>query len=225
MKKIIKLTLISLIIACIMGNVYAAISCNMELQTEKKEFNKNEEFTVDVKISNLQSDRGIISMGATLEYDKDSLELVKMEGQNGWETPINGSSYNKANGKMVLTRNGLGTNAETIFKITFKVKEESKQNLMIALKNITVADGYSPAKVTSAYKNITIKGGIKNPVPTPDDNDSSTTKNPDTNKDDTKKGLLPNAGSETFFWVVFIIGTILLIVATTFYIKMKKIKE
>ena len=41
MKKIIKLTLISLIIACIMGNVYAAISCNMELQTEKKEFNKN----------------------------------------------------------------------------------------------------------------------------------------------------------------------------------------
>lgn len=162
MKKIVKLSLVLLMAICIMGNVYAATSCNVSVQTAKSEYSKNEQFTVDVNIANIQSDRGIISLGATLEYDKNSLTLVKMEGKNGWETPSSGTSYNEANGKIAITRNGLGKNNETVFTITFKVKEQSKQNLSITLKDITVADGIQPVKIATTYKNITIKEGTTN---------------------------------------------------------------
>lgn len=183
MKKIVKLSLVLLMAICIMGNVYAALSCNVSVQTAKSEYSKNEQFTVDVNIANIQSDRGIISLGATLEYDKNSLTLVKMEGKNGWETPSSGASYNEANGKIAITRNGLGKNNETVFTITFKVKEQSKQNLAITLKDITVADGTQPAKIATTYKNITIKEGTVNPNPQPgtDDPNKNQTTTPGTN--------------------------------------------
>ena len=167
----------------IMGTVNAAFTCKVSMQMEKTEFKKGDEFTVDIKMSDIQSERGVISLGATLEYDKDSLTLVKMEGQNGWESPSVGSSYNEANGKIAITRNGLGKNDETIFKITFKVKEETKKNLLITLRNISLADGTSPLSVKQVYKNITIQEGTDNPVPnpTPDDNDNQLPVIPDTN--------------------------------------------
>lgn len=185
MKKIVKLSLVLLMAICIMGNVYAATSCNVSVQTAKSEYSKNEQFTVDVNIANIQSDRGIISLGATLEYDKNSLTLVKMEGKNGWETPSSGTSYNEANGKIAITRNGLGKNNETVFTITFKVKEQSKQNLSITLKDITVADGTQPVKIATTYKNITIKEGTTNSgsqsgTDDPNKNQTTTT-NPGTN--------------------------------------------
>lgn len=183
MKKILSLVLLLIIMMSIAGTVNAAFTCNVSMQMEKAEFKKGDEFTVDINISNIQSERGVISLGATLEYDKDSLTLVKMEGQNGWETPAVGSSYNENNGKIAITRSGLGKNDETIFKITFKVKEETKKNLLITLRNISLADGTSPLSVKQVYKNITIQEGTDNPVPnpTPDDNDNQLPVIPDTN--------------------------------------------
>lgn len=174
MKKIVKLSLVLLLITIFMiGNVYAANGCDMSVETNKTELSKNEEFTVDFKISNIKSEKGIISLGATLEYDKDSLELVKMEGKNGWETPAEGASYNQNNGKIAITRSGLGKSDETVFTATFKVKETSKQNLVITLKNVTVADGVAPATAEIAYKNITVKDGTANPVPGVDDKNTT----------------------------------------------------
>ncbi len=42
-----------------------------------------------------------------------------MEGQNGWERPSVGSSYNEANGKIAITRKWTWKNDETIFKNYF----------------------------------------------------------------------------------------------------------
>ena len=109
MRKIVKLALVLCMTIFIIGNtVYAALSCKVSVQASQTEVSKNEEFTVDFNLSNIQSQRGIISIGATLEYDKDSLELVKMEGKNGWETPTEGASYNATNGKIAITISGLG---------------------------------------------------------------------------------------------------------------------
>lgn len=198
MKKIVKISLILLIAMCIIGNVYAALSCNVSIKTSKAELNKNDEFTVDVNISNIQSDRGIISLGATLEYDKDSLTLVKMEGKNGWETPSSGVSYNESNGKIAITKSGLGKNDETVFTITFKVKENSKQNLEIVLKDITVADGTALAKISQTHTNITIKEETQNNTPQPGDNGQDT--NTDTNQipsTDTNTNVNPNNNTTT----------------------------
>lgn len=172
MKKIASLTLMLIILIGMVGNVYAAFSCEISLQMSKTEFNKDEEIIVDVNISNIQSDRGVISLGATLEYDKDSLTLVKMEGKNGWETPAEGVSYNPENGAIAITRGGLGKSNETIFRIIFKATDSSRKNPTVTLKDITVADGTQPVKITTVSKNITIKDGNDNPdiKPEPDTN-------------------------------------------------------
>jgi len=179
MKKLITLSLILVMAIFMMGNVYAALDCNVSIEVNKQEIVKEEEFTVDFNISNIQSQRGLIGFNATLEYDKESLELVKMEGKNGWETPTEGFSYNGANGKIVITRSGLWKNDETVFTATFKAKPESNQNLMITLKNIKVADGTAPAKIALAYQNITVTDGTKNPIPDPgtDDEDNNNNDN------------------------------------------------
>lgn len=239
MKKIVKLSLILLMTVFIVGNVYAALSCEVNIGASKTQVSKNEEFTVDINLSNIQSERGIISMGATLEYDKDSLELVKMEGKNSWETPIEGASYNASNGKIAITRNGLGKDDETVFSVTFKVKETSKQNLMVTLKNITVADGTAPAKISLAYKNIAVKDGTVNPVPQPGTDDDNNTTNSNTtnsnliqnntnkntvtntlNKNTVNNNSLPKAGNSTTMIFIVLIA-IAILVAGVFFVKMK----
>lgn len=178
MKKLLKLSLVLLITIFMVGSVYAASGCNISVSTAKNEYSKNEEFTVDVNISNIQSERGIISLGATLEYDKSSLTLVSMEGKNGWETPSNGSSFNSSNGKIAITRGGLGKNNETVFTIKFKVQNQSKPNVRITLKDITVGDGIKPAKINTTYKDITIKEANQQSKP---NNNQNTAQTPNTN--------------------------------------------
>lgn len=155
-KKILMFGLIAVIIICIMGNVYATFSCNMGMQASKVEVAKNSEFTVDVNISNIESERGVIALGGKIEYDKESLELVKIEGKNGWETPTEGVTYNSQTGDIAINRNTVGKETETVFQMTFKVKEASKQNLVISLKNVTVSDGTVPVSINIINQNITV---------------------------------------------------------------------
>lgn len=233
MKKIVTiLTLVSIMAIFMMGSVYAALSCNVNMQSNKTEVNKNGEFTVNVNISNIQSDNGVISMGGTLQYDKDSLELVSFEGKNGWETPSEGTSFNSATGKIAITRNGLGKNAETIFSMTFKVKENSKQNLTILLNDVYVADGTLPmAKIASISQNITVSEGTPNPDPTPNPggngtggNSSSDSKTKNTvDKKVAKNSTLPKAGSDTIVLTAFI--AVLVLIAVIFFIRIKYINQ
>ncbi len=159
MKKALKLSLLIITIFLMFGNavVRANTSCNLELKTAKNEYKKEDKFIVDFYISNIKSDKGMLALDATLEYDKDSLTLEKFKGQNGWETPLEGASYNKENGKIAIKRSSFGKNNETIFKITFKVNKNAKSDATIALKNVNVADGMEEAKFAEIKKVIEIK--------------------------------------------------------------------
>lgn len=170
MKSIVKIAFILFSILCVTLCVYAA-SCNMSLQTAKNEFEKTEEFVVDVNISNIQAEKGIIALGATLEYDKNILSLVGMSGQNSWANP----SYNEANGKLVTDRGSLTSSDETVFKITFKVKENSKANTTITLKDIAVSNGMEEIKVANLTKTIDIK--TASPAPKPENTTNTTNTN------------------------------------------------
>lgn len=186
MKKIVKLSLIMLLaIICFTGAVYAASSCSISLETAKTEYSKNEEFSVDVKLSNIQSERGFIALEAVLEYDKTSLTLVKMQGQNEWSSPIKDLSYNEATGKLVIDKNGLAKSDEVILKLTFKVNENSKENATIALKNIKASDATAPVEVATATKNIKIATPII-PVDPPEPTDPKPTDPTPDKKPDTK---------------------------------------
>ena len=153
MKKIAKLSIIMLLMMFVLTvNVYAKLNCNINMQSKQEQ-----EITINVNLSNIESERGIIAIEAILEYDKDCLTLSKMEGQNSWHTPIEGLSYNASNGKLVIDKEGLAKNDETILKITFKANKTSKKSTTVSLKNIVVADGTAPAKIANVSKNITIK--------------------------------------------------------------------
>ncbi len=251
MKKLLKLTLALLVICNIMiGSVYAALSCNVSISADKTEFSKGEEFTLNVMISNIQSDRGVISLATTLQYDKDSLTLVKMEGQNGWETPTEGTSYNPENGKIAITRNGLGKTDEVIFKMIFKVKEGSKQNLTITLNNLSVADGDQTVKFDNIKKDIVIKEGSQNNSNTNQNTNSGTNQNTNqnansgtnqnTNQTSNNKTQnsssnttvdktmtdkrLPQTGNSDNIWLV-ILGSVALIVVMYSLIRIKSINK
>ncbi len=180
MKKTIVFSLSLILgIMLLVNNVYAASSYKIDLNTVKNEFDKKEEFVVNVAISNIQVEKGLIAFGAVLDYDKDSLELVKTSGSENWANP----SYNENNGKLTTDRNNLSKNDEVVFSITFRVKEGSKANPTITLKNIEASGGTETGdlKTNDVTKTITVKGATSNPNPD------------DTNKpgDDNKPGTNP----------------------------------
>ena len=162
MKKILKLTSLLAIIICIAltGSVYAtSLNCDLAITTSKNDFSKGEEFTASVYLSNVSGEQGAIAMSATLEYDKNSLKLIEMSGQNGWDNP----TYNEANGKLVLTRSSLTKNNEVVFNMKFKINDNSAANPAITLKDATFADGYEGKKsFSSVSKAINVAGGNPN---------------------------------------------------------------
>lgn len=178
MKKIIVLGLILLTTICMVINVYATATFQVSLQPSKNVVDKGEEFTVDVKISNIQMDKGIVALGGKIEYDKASLELVKMDGQSKWATP----SYNDNNGKFATDRDDYGTSDEVIFKITFKVKEQSKENLTITLNDVAGSNGKDEVKLNNIKTDISLKKADPKP-----DNPKPDNPKPDNPKPDDPK--------------------------------------
>lgn len=253
MKKIIKLSIIMLLIMIACSGIVQAVtpSCSISLEMTKSEFGKNDTFTVDVKLSNIVSEKGFVALKATLEYDKSSLTLLKMEGQNDWSNPVKDLSYNEATGKLVIDKNGFANSDEVILKLTFKVNENSQKNLMITLKNIEVSDSTVPTKLnTNAYKNITVTDGQDNPVPTPDPTpdpdpapDSKPDKQPGSTSDDATqnssqsqkpnktqntntvdslaKNKIPHAGTTSLILILLIA----VISVVFFYFRIKKVNK
>lgn len=179
MRKVARLSIIMLLMVVVLTvKVYAKPNCNMSMETKQAEVKKDQEITIDVNLSNIQSERGIIALEAVLEYDRDCLTLSKMEGQNSWHTPVKGLSYNESNGKLVMDKEGLAKSNETILEITFIAKETSQKDTTVSLKNIIVADGTAPAKIGTTYKKITIKDKEEKPntKPTPDEGQKPSTK-------------------------------------------------
>lgn len=254
MKKISLLSiLIVVIMATMVTSVYAATTGKINMATQKSEYNKEEEVVVDVKISNLKSDKGIITLGAVLEYDKTSLEFVKMSGADNWSNP----SLNEANGKFITDRSGLTTTDESVLKITFKVKSTATATANIKLKEVEVSGGDGVFKLGDFASTIKIKNGTNAENPgtnsntTTDNNKNNTTTNNSTSKNTVtntttntttsstkntttttttnqvnKQNVTPSKLPKAGIGSQIIVGILVIavIIATMFLIKYKKIK-
>lgn len=185
MKKIMLFSLVISSVICIITSVYAAGSFSVTAQTNKNEFSKNEEFIVEFNLNNMQVNEGIITMNATLEYDKDSLTVVSTEGQNGW-----GVMYNDATGILFLDNSALIKDNGGFLKVTFKVKENSKANLTIGLKNITASGGEGDITVANVEKAIVIKTDSTN-----SENNNSGNNNGDNNNSGSNNNGNNNSGN------------------------------
>lgn len=106
-----------------------------------------------------------------------------MEGQNKWARP----SYNENNGKFATDRDDYGTSDEVIFKITFKVKDQSKENLTITINEVAGSNGKDEVKLNDIKTGITVKNGTSTPdepkpdEPKPEDPKPNTNTNTDNN--------------------------------------------
>lgn len=110
MKKIISFSLIILIIVGMLINTSYAQTYTYEtnLSSKSNELNKDETFIVNVRISNIQAEKGLIVLGGILSYEKDALEIennskLEMQEIGEWK----GLRYNSANGKFVIDRERL----------------------------------------------------------------------------------------------------------------------
>lgn len=235
MKKVVSLSLILIIMISLVTSVYAESDFTLSLKPNKTEVSKDEEFSVELRLSNLQQDeKGIITLGATLDYDENSLEYVNMEGQGEWSKP----SYNKANKTFITDRNGYAENNETIFKITFKVKDQSKSNLEIKLKDIVASNGSGDIEKADIKTSIAIKNNMPIIPEVPSDNDTIQPPNldlddgndvikdapiQDNNKTTGTTQPIPNTGSSDNLIIIAVV--VMAIASITTFIRMKKFEK
>lgn len=181
MKKIISLTLSILLTICLVNIVYADSLCKVDLQVSKSKLSKNEEFSVNVVLSNIQDEKGIMGFSAVLEYDKNSLEYVKIEEQDGWES----ASYNENNGKIAILRNQtFAKTDQTIFKIIFKANVENKDKVEIYLRDVRTTNGSEESKLGILKNTVTINTNNNND----NENNNNNNDNTDDNNDDNNGG-------------------------------------
>lgn len=156
-KKISLILTFIILFGCIyITETYAVLSCNVNLNTTKKDVVQGEEFSVYVKISNLQTDRGIIAIGTVLKYNTDYLTLIDIEGQNKWSEPF----YGKTSGKITSTKNALSKNNENVLKINFKAKDNVTKNAWIKINDFAISDGDIEENVGGDNITISIKEKI-----------------------------------------------------------------
>lgn len=140
-----KLKKISLVITMLMllgcmfiSKSYAEIKCNVSLFASNSEIvSPGDELSIYAKISNVEATKGIIAIGGVIDYDKDSLTLVSVTGENGWSNPF----YNESNGKITTVKNDFAKADEVVIKMTFRVNGNASNNAWISLDNVQISDG------------------------------------------------------------------------------------
>lgn len=238
MKKLVKVSFMIFVMAIVISfssTTYAAIQATVDLNTTKTEYNKDEEIIVNVDLSKLNADKGIIITGAKLEYDENNLEYIGMDAGEGWAEP----AYNPSSRKLVVDRKTeYQTTEGNVLKMKFKVVSNKKEVSQIALKNIEVADGDEEVKVNDANMTVTLNkdgnsstdGDISNGDSSTgtDNNNGNGNGNQSTNgsTDDSKANGLPNTGDNLYIIYIAVAALLIAIICLAVYlIKNKKSKS
>lgn len=120
-KKFLKITIICMLLIITYTTIVKALSLTVSMETNTTTIQEATEFTVQVKVSNLDvGDNGINSLTGTLKFNKDIFEEItesSIEGINGWST-----SYEKDTGKITATKQSFVKTEESVFNITLKTK-------------------------------------------------------------------------------------------------------
>ena len=138
--------------------VYAESSFTVIMTPSESTIEEGREFTVTVKISNLNVDNGINSLSGVLEYDTAVFEEISessIEGLNNWDI-----KYDDASGKVELTKNTFATSTQDVFQITFKTKSSiSKKSGEISYKDIVASNSEEDIEATDISTSINIGSG------------------------------------------------------------------
>lgn len=237
MKKMVKISVIMILLACIITTVYATIQANMNLIADKQMVKKGEKIVVQLQASDIKTQEGLIALSGILEYDKNLLSFVEMKAKENWTTPF----YNEQNGKFIMDRNSFGKQAETVLEVTFEVKENVDQITNVIIKDIHISDGKEESVIPEAKYVVTIKkDSQENPIDntitnntitdntvnnTVDNNVIQNQTNANQNEIENKQnevlpGFLPQTGVSNILAIILIVAVI---VCAGFYLRKKMI--
>jgi len=175
MKKVCIISvLIILSIVSIVGTAYAA-SAKVTMKSSVNECKKDEVVTFEVRLSNIDSEKGIIALGGTLVYNKDELEFKGISNAENWST-----SYNSNNGKFIADRSDRTKDSEAVFNINFKVIAEEKNNVNVTLSDLEASGGNGAIKISDASASVDIKATEQKPENTDNPENIDTPDNTDT---------------------------------------------
>lgn len=199
-RKIFKIAIIAMLLVCVCATVTNALSFSVTMTPSKKVVPASTEFTVEIKVSNLDvGTNGINTLSGNLIYDDEVFETIgesSIEGRNGWShsfTPEN-------DGKITLTKMSFVKTDEEVFQVTFKTKstEDLKNNTkgLIQFKGISASN--SASDITASDVSVEIKIGEEsseegdvNVTPT------NTTNNNNNNNNNTNKNTTNTSGGNS----------------------------
>lgn len=120
-KKFLKIAIIMMMLTLTYATVVNALSFTATMTTNSPTVAEATEFTVTVKVSNLDvGPNGISGLSGYIKYDKNIFETINessIEGINGWSAQFASDSS-----KITLTKPTFVKTEESVFNITFKTK-------------------------------------------------------------------------------------------------------
>lgn len=158
-KKVFKVLIMITVLAIAISTVVQAASFTASMTPSSTTVAPETEFTVTVKISNLDvGSNGINSLSGYLTYDTSVFETINessIEGVNDWKP-----TYTSENGKITLLKTQFVKTEEAVFQITFKTKSETdlknKTSGQIKFGTIIASNSQDDIKATDISTTITI---------------------------------------------------------------------
>ena len=123
-KKVFKVLIMIMLLVIAVSTVAQAASFTATMTPSSTTVAPETEFTVTVKISNLDvGSNGINSLSGYLTYDNAVFETINessIEGVNDWKP-----TFSSDNGRITLLKTQFVNTEEAVFQITFKTKSET----------------------------------------------------------------------------------------------------
>lgn len=165
-RKFLKIVIVAILLVCVWETMVSALSFSVTMTPSKKVVPASTEFTVEIKVSNLDvGTNGINTLSGNLIYDENVFEKIgesNIEGRNGWSHSFNPEN----NGKITLTKMSFVKTDEEVFQVTFKTKaapentdsdETEILKGMIQFKQISASN--SASEITASDVSIEIEIG------------------------------------------------------------------
>lgn len=177
-KKFLKLFIV---VISILSFSVKATSVDLSLEEDT---NLPNEITLNLKINKLTdfngSCEGLCGLVATLEYDKEKLELLSAEASNGFDL---------TSGKNLVLYKETGVkDSSNILTLKFKNKNlENNESTTVSLVNLTATDGDKDIKLNDVKKKITFANNNNNNNSSNRNNNNNTSKGNNASKPNNSK--------------------------------------
>lgn len=160
MKSKILAVIFSMILISFTGIISAS---SFDVSVNPKEITAKPGETINVKVSLKDIDmsrNGINILEGNINFDKEMIENIDVEGENNWKIEYNKDSNSDLNGKFLMIKdvNGIKDDEE-ILNLKIKIKDNIKKaNTKILLKDLTSNDGNNLINIGSREININFEG-------------------------------------------------------------------